>query len=150
MAKYRSLDESYTKWIVKEYTYWALLIADDDQRYLGRAYAWLVREGGMQRFSEITDEELSELRVLMREYEAALERLWQPDFMNYCWLANLIAQHGGHGHMHFIPRYQSSRTFEGVEFVDDRWGKNFTPGTPMELSPEMYEKIRDALKRELA
>lgn len=145
MAKYRSIDPEYIPQIIKEYQYWTLSI-HDDQRYLGRAYVWLVREGGMQRFSEITDEEMAELRVVMREYEAALGELWQPDFMNYMWLANLFHAHGGHGHMHFVPRYEKPRTFKGTEFVDDRWGKNCTPSTPFEISEEKLFEIRDALK----
>ena len=79
MAKYRSLDEPYTKLIIKEYKCWTLLL-NDDQRYLGRAYVWLVREGGMQRFSEITDEEYAELRTVMREYERALNRTFGSRF----------------------------------------------------------------------
>lgn len=148
MAKYRSIDPEYVPQIIKEYQYWTLSI-HEEQRYLGRAYAWLVREGGMQRFSEISDEEMAEFRVVLKEYEAALDRLWKPDFMNYMWLANLFAEHGGHGHMHLVPRYQSARTFEGIEFVDDKWGKNCTPSTPFGASQEVVFKIRDALKREL-
>ena len=150
MATYRSIDEPYIKWIVKEYEHWTLMLARDSQRYLGRAIVWLAREGGMQRFSEITDDEMAELRIVIKEYEVAVGKLWKPDFMNYCWLANLFSAHGGHGHMHLIPRYQGPRVFEGIEFTDDRWGQNYTPSTPMELSEEMYGKIRDALKRGLA
>jgi diadenosine tetraphosphate (Ap4A) HIT family hydrolase len=145
MAKYRSIDEPYVKWIIKEYNYWTLML-NEDQRYLGRAYAWLVREGGMQRFSEITDEEMSELRVLMREYEITVEELWQPDFMNYAWLANLISEHGGHGHMHLVPRYKEPRTFAGVEFFDGRWGKNFSPSEEFKPAEEVLMQLRDTLR----
>ena len=41
MGKYRSLDEPYVKGTIKEYEYWTLLL-NDDRRYLGRAYVWLV------------------------------------------------------------------------------------------------------------
>lgn len=149
MEKYRSIDPPYIPQIIKEYQYWTLSISDE-QRYLGRSYVWLVREGGMQRFSEVTDEEMAELRVILKEYEAAMQKIWQPDFMNYAWLANLFHEHGGHGHMHLIPRYASSRTFEGLEFTDDRWGKNSMPSTPFSTSEEMVFKVRDALKKELA
>jgi len=149
MAKYRSLDEPYVKWTIKEYKYWTLLL-NDDQRYLGRAYVWLVREGGMQRFSEITDEEMNELRIVMREYEAALQELWKPDFMNYAWLANLIAEHGGHGHLHLVPRYKESRTFAGVEFIDGRWGKNFSPSEEFKPSEEILIQLRDVLRENVS
>ena len=149
MAKYRSIDEPYVKWIIKEYTYWTVML-NEDQRYLGRTCAWLVREGGMQRFSEITDEEMSELRILMREYESAVVKLWQLDFMNYAWLANLISEHGGHGHMHLVPRYKEARTFAGVQFVDGRWGKNFSPSQEFRPSEEVLIQLRDTLRNTIA
>lgn len=148
MEKYRSLDQSYVQWTIKEYQYWTLLL-NDDQRYLGRAYVWLVREGGMQRFSEITDVEYTELHIVMREYENALKELWDPDFMNYAWLANLISEHGGHGHLHLIPRYINSRTFAGVEFIDGRWGKNCFPSEQFKPSEEILTQLRDALKQKI-
>ncbi|TSC61807.1 MAG: Uncharacterized protein Athens041674_653 [Parcubacteria group bacterium Athens0416_74] len=146
---YRSLDESYTKWILKEYQHWTLLL-HDEQRYLGRSYVWLVREGGMQRFSEISDEEAAELRGILREFESALKQLWNPDFMNYAWLANLFHEHGGHGHMHLIPRYKEARNFANTEFVDGRWGKNFSPSEPFEVEEDILVQIRDAMKAHLA
>lgn len=149
MSTYKSVDEKYTKWIVKEYQYWVLLV-HDDQRYLGRAYVWLVREGGMQKFSEITDEESSELRTALREYETALAKLWQSDFMNYAWLANLFNEHGGHGHMHLIPRYKNERTFADTTFTDGRWGMNYAPYEKYLPSEEVLIQISDALKSAIA
>jgi diadenosine tetraphosphate (Ap4A) HIT family hydrolase len=149
MAKYRSIDEPYVKWIIKEYKYWTLLL-NEDQRYLGRACVWLVREGGMQRLSQITDEESAELRLVMREYERAAEELWHPDFMNYAWLANLIHEHGGHGHLHLVPRYKDARTFAGVEFIDGRWGKNFSPSEEFKPAENILIEIRDTLKEKIS
>lgn len=148
MGRYRSISPEYVPQIIKEYQYWTLSL-NADQRYLGRAYVWLVREGGMQGFSEITDEEMSELRIVMREYERAMRELWNPDFMNYAWLANLFAEHGGHGHLHLIPRYEKPRTFEGVGFVDGRWGKNYTPNEEFKPAPDLFSKIQNVLKEKL-
>lgn len=149
MVKYRSLDPQYEQWIVKEYKYWTIVL-NEDQRYLGRCYIWLVREGGMQRFSQISDEENAELRIVMREYEAALQEIWDPDFMNYAWLANLFNEHSGHGHIHLIPRYKESRSFAGVDFIDGRWGKNFTPCEEFRPTQEVLLQIRDGLKNKFA
>ena len=100
----------------------------------------------MQRFSEITDEESAELRIVIREYEDSMKNLWNPDFMNYAWLANLIAQHGGHGHLHLIPRYKEPRMFAGIEFTDGRWGKNYSPYEHFKPEQDVLFQIRDALK----
>jgi diadenosine tetraphosphate (Ap4A) HIT family hydrolase len=125
-ARYRSIDPQYIQNIVKPYRFWTLSV-HGDQKYLGRSVVWLVREGEMQRFSAITDEEAAELRMVIKEYEAALTKLWKPDFMNYAWLANNYHEHGGHGHMHLIPRYKDDREFNGRIYRDTRWGKNYTP-----------------------
>ncbi len=99
----------------------------------------------MQRFSEIVDEEMSELRLVMSEYEKAIRKLWSPDFMNYAWLANLFEEHGGHGHLHLIPRYEHARTFADVMFVDGRWGKNYAPFEAFRPEENLLMQIRDAL-----
>jgi len=145
MAKYRSIDPEYVSQIIKEYTHWTLSI-HDNQHYLGRCYIWRVREGGMQRLSGITTEELLELHVVLKELEAALKELWQPDHMNYAWLGNFFQLHDGHGHMHVIPRYKTPRTFDGRIHTDERWGKNYSPTSPYELDEEALFRIRDAIK----
>ncbi len=149
MEKYRSLDSQYKEWIIKEYKYWTLLLHSEEQRYLGRAYVWLLRAGGMQKLSEINDEEYSELRLVIQEYEKAIGELWKPDFMNYAWLANLFQYHGGHGHLHLIPRYEKEREFAGQTFIDTRWGKNYAPADKFEVSQEILKKIRDSIKDNL-
>ncbi|MDB5237887.1 MAG: hypothetical protein JWM46_157 [Candidatus Kaiserbacteria bacterium] len=149
MAKYRSIDPEYIPQIIKEYGYWTLSI-HDDQRYLGRSYLWLVREGGMQRLSELTADEYAELKMIMTEYEAALKALWNPDHMNYSWLGNLIAEHGGHGHMHLIPRYKEDRVLRDITFNDGRWGKNCSPHEPYKIEQPVLFEIRDALKQKLS
>ena len=75
VQKYRSIDPEYIPYIIKEYRYWTLSIHTDQTRpriYLARA------RGGMQRFSEIADEEMFELRLAMREYEKAIQKLGAP------------------------------------------------------------------------
>lgn len=145
MEKYKSIDPRYIPWVIKEYQYWTILL-HEEQRYLGRAYVWLVREGEMQRFSGLTDEEYTELQMVIREYEKALGTLWSPDFMNYAWLANYFHEHGGHGHMHLIPRYKGERVFADTTFVDGRWGKNFVPNEEFKPAEGTLLRIRDALK----
>ena len=148
MEKYRSLDLPYKRWILKEYKYWTLVL-HDDQRYLGRAYVWLLREGEMQRFSELEDAESTELKFISREYERVLEELWKPDFMNYAWLANLFNLHSGHGHLHLIPRYKDERTFADTIFVDGRWGENYTPHEEFKPSEDIMLHICDILRNKL-
>ena len=145
MSLYRSLDPKYKQYIISEYDHWTLLI-NDDQAYLGRAYAWLVRQGEMQRLTSLTSLEREELfEVVLREYEAALDELWQPDHMNYAWLGNYFRQHGGHGHMHLIPRYSGDRKLGTLIFRDIRWEMNYTPHARKTPSVRTLLKIRNML-----
>lgn len=142
-------DSYYEQFVVKEYEHWLLLI-EEKQRYLGQAVAWLKREGDMQRLSSLTEEERTELwNKVLPDYEKTIEKLWQPDHMNYAWLGNYFHLHKGHGHMHLIPRYESSRTFKGREFIDGRWGKNYVPYEKEVLPIEVALSVKDIFVSEL-
>ena len=150
MPRHRSLAAKYRRLIVKEYEYWTLLV-DPDQAYLGSAYAWLVREGDMQRISRLWAGELVELQLVMRDHESALVKLWQPDDMDYAWLGVQSDDKSGHGQMDFIPRYRTSRTLKlgALDFIDRRWGMDYMPYTSNVVSNRTLFKIRDLLRAEI-
>lgn len=135
-------DTYYEQFVIKEYNHWILLV-EDKQRYLGQAVAWLKREGDMQRLSSLTKDERADLwEVVLPDYEAAIEELWQPDHLNYAWLGNYFHAHNGHGHMHLIPRYKTPRVFAEREFIDSRWGKNYVPYPQEKLPVEVALSVR--------
>ncbi len=139
----------YEKFIIKEYQYWVLLL-NEDQRYLGRSIVWLRRPGEMQDLFEIHPQEEFELFRIGSNFKSALKKLWQPDLMNYPWLGNFIHEHGGHGHMHLIPRYKEKRDFASTTFTDGRWGQNYAPYTKHRLHDDILAKIRDAIRETLS
>lgn len=139
----------YEKFIIREYQYWTLLL-HEDQRYLGRSYAWLRRPGEMQSFFELYPRERDELDRIGAAYESATRKLWQPDLWNDPWLGNEVKSHSGHGHMHLIPRYKEKRIFAGITFFDGRWGRNYAPHAPHKPSEKVLFKIRDAVRDALA
>ncbi len=141
----------YSEWKIKDHQYWTLFLHGESQRYLGHSYAWLRRSVRMQRLSDLTHEELYELwKFILPQYERALDRLWCPGLINCAWLGNEFHVHGGHGHMHLIPRYESSVPFAGLEFRDDEWGKHYEPYPKLKLPQSTLFTIRDALRKELA
>jgi diadenosine tetraphosphate (Ap4A) HIT family hydrolase len=141
----RNGDPQYAQFDIKHYTHWTLRTGDK-QRHLGQALIWLERDGDMQRLSSLTEAERSELwNVVLPEYEAAVQSLWQPDHMNYTWLGNDFHLHSGHGHLHLIPRYKTPRNFAGREFIDDRWGQNYVPSTQKPAPIAVVHAVRDAL-----
>lgn len=141
--------EYYEQFVIKKYKYWTLLV-NEYQTYLGKAVAWLEREGDMQRLSSITKEEREEFwNVVLPEYENALEKSFKPDHMNYAWLGNWFHMHKGHGHMHLIPRYASPREFAGRTFVDEKWGSHYIPTNDQSLSIELAHAVRDAFREHI-
>lgn len=136
--------------VLKEFPLWTLYL-HSNQYYLGRAYAWLTREGVMQRLSQLTAAERLELfTAVMPTYETALEYLWRPDHINYAWLGNEIHVHQGHGHMHIIPRYEKPVRFGRVRFVDEQWGKHYKPYPQQNFSDEFLSTIRDTIRAALS
>lgn len=141
--------EYYAQFDIKKYTHWTLRL-NANQAYLGRAIAWLEREGDMQRLSSLTAKERSELwDVVLPEYEAALKKLFNPDHMNYAWLGNLFHEHNGHGHMHLIPRYASPREFEEMTFIDENWGHHYKIGDKKDVPIEIVFAMRDAFQKHI-
>ena len=143
-------DSEFERLKLKGYLHWTLYL-NANQSYLGSAYAWLNRPGEMQRLSQLMWFEMDELfEHVLPQYEKALERFSGPDHVNYAWLGNNFEQHGGHGHMHLVPRYETERRFVGLAFFDVRWGKNYAPRSEWQGSEEVLLKIRDGLRCELS
>lgn len=141
---------NYDRLFIKEYVKWKLFLSPH-QQYLGRTYVWLTREGRMQRLSKLTGSERDELfDVVIPEFEYAALSLFRPNHMNYAWLGNEFHTHQGHGHLHLIPRYATPRMFNGMTFVDERWGQNYAPYSKKEYSPSMLLSIADALAEALS
>lgn len=147
--RYRSMDLEYVPQIIREYEYWTLAI-HDDQTYLGRCYVWLLREGVMQEFTDLTTNELIEVQFIAKQWRSALDTIgWRPEFTNTAMLGNLFEQHGGHGHVHLIPRYKYPRTYKGIHFVDPNWGQNYPTDTRFRPDHELLHAIRGEIQRSL-
>lgn len=143
------IDPQYRPFIIKRYRYWTLLL-NERQRYLGRAVAWLMRPGEMQRLSGVTAKEMQEFLKIIREYERALDELgFTPDHMNYAMLGNYMHEHAGHGHFHIVPRYKRPVEVMGITFTDDRWGKNWPPETPFAIPRTKLLRLVAMLKKEM-
>ena len=138
--------------VLAEYVSWRLYL-HTDQCYLGRAYLWysgsLKKHKDNHDFSDLNFVERTEMQSVLERYRRALNALWQPDLVNYCWLGNEVSLHRGHGHLHIVPRYAAPRAFGGVEFLDKNWGKNYTPHPKPEYPRELILSIRNALKKKL-
>ncbi len=122
-------------------THWDVYL-DHLQPRLGQVYIWAKNNGDVTDLSEASHEEFQELHLLMQKVRLALATIFSPDLFNYASLGNTVR----HLHVHIIPRYKESRSFEKIEFTDRTFGQHYevTPPTKA-LSAEWIEKLRKAI-----
>ena len=102
--------------IIKDYKHWTLVLAKS-QSILSWTIAFLKRH--IQSFEELTDEELLEIKQVIKELKSALNKTFKPDWFNVMQLGNLVP----HLHIHLVPRYKEVRKYDGRIFVDKDYGK---------------------------
>jgi diadenosine tetraphosphate (Ap4A) HIT family hydrolase len=97
----------------------------------------LVCREPVQAFGEVSERAFVELRGLTHRIETVLRDFVGYQRINYLMLMMVDRD----VHFHVIPRYEGSRSFEGVAFADAGW-----PGTPaLDAAVELDAKTRDAL-----
>ena len=135
----------YEKLKIKSYQYWDLYL-HENQCYLGRSFALLREDAGVEDFLAIEGAVRDEFFSIGQDYKTALKTLFQPDKMNYAALSNTSPKI----HVHLVPRYQGPREFAGVVFHDTRWGKNYAPyDRSFVLDESVIFQIREAFQQEL-
>jgi diadenosine tetraphosphate (Ap4A) HIT family hydrolase len=130
--------------LLHQYENWDVYL-HANQTYLGRTYIALARGGEVDPFTDITPEEQSELLVVVNVLKGALDRLYQPDLLNYANFRNTWR----HCHWHVIPRYDSARIVLGQTFEDTNRGRNYAPYPNLTLPIDVYDKIKTDLATKL-
>lgn len=94
-------------------------------------------------FSDVTTGEMAELSELIKTLEKTVKSVFNHNIMNYLML--MMVDH--HVHFHVIPRYDGSRQFAGLEWIDNGW-----PALPVMADSQhknqdgVLTQIQDALK----
>lgn len=124
----------YPATLVAETGHWCVL-ARPQQPTLGSLV--LVCRQPVTAFGQVDAAGFAGLQPVVASAEAALRDLVGYQKINYLMLMMVDPD----VHFHVIPRYEGSRTFEGIEFKDSGW-----PGPPA-LSPAvaLSDQARDAL-----
>jgi len=135
--------EHFSKYKIKDYKYWSISL-HPNQGYLGRCVIWCNRKDALD-LSDATQEEQSELFIVLNELRSAITKALQPDWLNYAFLGNETR----HLHGHVIPRYAKPKEFEGVIFEDKLYGHNYKTAHNFSAPVEVVEKIRLKIKEEL-
>ncbi len=127
---------------IMSYKYWDICL-HENQCYLGRMFIQLRDDQGVEDFLAIEGEVRDEFFIIGKKVKAALNNLFYPDKMNYAALSNISSKI----HVHVIPRYATERIFQGITFLDARWGKNYAPyDLSFHIDESILFAIRDRLK----
>jgi len=130
--------EDYEKFKIKSYDLWDLFLSTNQSPYLGRCYAW-ARRVDAKKITDMNPLEREELfEVIIPSWDEAINKLFQHDWVNIAILGNETP----HLHAHQIPRYNSPRNFEGIEFVDPNPGGNYAPYLKRKLDETLLLKIK--------
>ena len=92
--------------------------------------------------SELTAEEAAEFPLVVGRLEGALHQAFNFDKINYLCLMMVDR----HYHFHVIPRYETPRQFEGVEYIDESWPRFPNIGAPP-ADDELLLRLRDHLRQ---
>ncbi len=133
----------YKEFFVKEYRHWVLDVSGR-QHTLGCFIIFAKRK--VERISELTNDEIIELKFVMKELETILSKInnFKPDRFNYLQMGNALH----HLHFHAIPRYQSPRQFLGHEWVDTTFGHP-PIWSKVQIDMEVISKIKNKFLTEL-
>ena len=127
--------------IIKEYSLWIAELSDSPTP-IGWIYIILKRH--IENFEDLTDEELIELKKIIKELKKMLIKSFNPDMFNVMQLGNT----GKHLHFHLVPRYKKKVKFTGRDFSDPDFGKMLVDRYKPD-NKEFLIKLRDYLKSNL-
>ncbi len=118
MNRFWDPKNNYPNATLKEYMHWHLEVSFL-QHTFGNYIVFCKRQG-VQKISELRDEELLELKQVLKEIETALleNPTFKPIRFNYWQMGNGLK----HLHFHGIPRYDSPREFLERTWIDPEPG----------------------------
>lgn len=112
----------------------------ENQGYLGRCVVWCKRENATD-LADATQAERKEFFLILKDLQLATKKCFNPDWLNYAFLGNETR----HLHGHFIPRYASPKTFEGIVFEDKLYGHNYKTDHGFKTPEKLLQKIKNVL-----
>jgi len=126
--------------VVAEGEYWRLVL-NINQNFVGKCM-WVLRRH-IEPVPDLSADEWAELHLLIGRTRDMLHGAFQPDHYNFAFMQNLDK----HVHLHVVPRYAATRTFEGLTFSDPDWPGHYTALNPSRrLAPEAMTALAEHLR----
>ena len=140
MNRFWDKNSHYSKGILKEYNFWILEVSYR-QHTFGNFIIFCKREG-VEKISELYDDELLELKKVLQEIEFALLQndTFKPIWFNYWQMGNKVHSL----HIHGIPRYDLEK-----KFLDKIWKDKDFKVPPIWTYEEQPKNVVIAIKNEI-
>jgi len=134
----------YNKGILKEYKYWILEVSYRQHTF--GCYIIFCKREGVEKISELTNEEIIEFKIVCREIENALlqNEIFKPEKFNYWQMGNGLSQL----HFHGIPRYLIGKELNNKIFKDNSFG-TVPIFTEIEQDDDTVIKLKEVMKEYL-
>ena len=124
----------YPASLVTEYEHWVVLVRDD-QVTLGSLV--LAAKSDATAFGGLPPAAFAELAEIIPAIEGALRAFCACEKINYLMLMMVDPN----VHLHVLPRYSETRTWNGIEFPDAGWPKAPQLGSAVALSPDQIRAM---------
>ena len=128
----------YPNTLLRDYSHWVVLLRPQ-QVTLGSLV--LACKDAARSWPGIPHAAFVELKTVTDDIESTLRSTFEPDRVNYL----MLMMADPHVHFHVIPRYESARSFDNVEFVDSDWPKPPDLLRSADLSSRGFEELRQTL-----
>lgn len=129
----------YPNSLVKSYKYWNLL-KRPSQTTLGSLI--LISKGEEHHFSQLSQNQMSELKPIITEIEQKLKARFDYSKINY----QMLMMNDPEVHFHIFPRYDSHVTFCGLDFEDKFWPSPVVLDFDLGLSKTIENELLRVMK----
>ena len=124
--------------LVCEFEHWVVLLRPA-QLTLGSLV--MAAKSDSTAYSELPAEAFAEQAVVVAAIERGLRQFCAFEKINYLMLMMVDPE----VHFHVFPRYDGTRTFDGVDFPDRGWPRAPDLASAIELGSEQSARIRERL-----
>ena len=131
-----NLSDEDKKYTLYEDEYWAAYLADE-QDYIGRCILVLKRHVGT--LSELSEDEWTDLRLIIQRIESCLKAILGADLCNWTCLLNNFYKDDNpnpHVHLHCRPRYSKPVVIGDNSYIDEEFAHHYALKKPSKITDE--------------
>ena len=128
----------YEQFKIKRFDLWDLYLHKNQFPYIGRCYASAIRADA-DLVTDMATKEAEELfSLVIPSWYKAILKLFGKSHPNVAILGN----EWPHLHAHLIPRFQDTKHFYEIDFIDPNPKGNYSPYPKKEISLDIILKIK--------